>query len=505
MDMDKKLAFVHKQTKLALEHVQHFDTGGTTLGGPVTAGTNNAVGPAGILGAVGSVLGTNNNFQATGANIQQGTNAAQLNNAYTGAQGALGQATNQSNVLNNGLNQGVNSQNTLTNELTQESQGKGAAQQAAQSALNQNTGQNIAQQAALAALTRGAGANAGLIAQNAANTGAATQQTAVGQEATNQANNALAAQSQLGNLASTQVNQGTASTQLANQTQQGEQGILQNANTAANNAAVSQQSNINTTNAAVAAGNQNSNMNLLSGAGQAISSLGGGVAALFAKGGKVPEHLAHTAAIYHPHFAGGGMAWQNPQVDTGNINSGPAVNLPQFVPAFSKSPNPSKPSADPMPNMNSPSMQLNTSALPPVQELSPAAQDQASIGMMARGGKAKHFDQGGQTQNSTDSSPPEPNMQAAQEMQKGATERGTTLSQGWQNLKSGLGYKEGGKVPGKPKVAHDAYSNDTVKADLTPGEVVIDLNTLKDKGKLGQMARFVAKEIERKKAGRKLA
>jgi hypothetical protein len=41
---------------------------------------------------------------------------------------------------------------------------------------------------------------------------------------------------------------------------------------------------------------------------------------------------------------------------------------------------------------------------------------------------------------------PEPNKKNAQEMQKGATEGGTTLSQGWANLKSGLGYAEGGAV-----------------------------------------------------------
>ena len=64
--------------------------------------------------------------------------------------------------------------------------------------------------------------------------------------------------------------------------------------------------------------------------------------------------------------------------------------------------------------------------------------------------------------------------------------------------------EKGGKVPGKAKVAHDDYSNDTVSAKLSPGEVVIDLNTLKDPGKLGQMARFVAQNIERKKMGRKL-
>ena len=62
----------------------------------------------------------------------------------------------------------------------------------------------------------------------------------------------------------------------------------------------------------------------------------------------------------------------------------------------------------------------------------------------------------------------------------------------------------GGKVPGRPMINHDSFKNDVVDAKLSPGESVIDINTLRDKGKLGKMARFVAREIERKKAGRKL-
>ncbi len=64
--------------------------------------------------------------------------------------------------------------------------------------------------------------------------------------------------------------------------------------------------------------------------------------------------------------------------------------------------------------------------------------------------------------------------------------------------------KAGGKVPGKPKVNHNAYKNDIVSAKLSPGEVVIPLDVINDKGKLGQMARFIAANIERKRSGRSL-
>ncbi len=62
----------------------------------------------------------------------------------------------------------------------------------AQAALNQSTGQNVANQAALMAGQRGASQNVGLLARQAAQQGAATQQQAVGQGATLQAQQQLA-------------------------------------------------------------------------------------------------------------------------------------------------------------------------------------------------------------------------------------------------------------------------------------------------------------------------
>ncbi len=68
----------------------------------------------------------------------------------------------------------------------------------AQAMLNQQTGANVAQQAALMAGQRGAGANVGLMARQAAQQGAGIQQQAVGQGATMQANQSLGAIGQMG-------------------------------------------------------------------------------------------------------------------------------------------------------------------------------------------------------------------------------------------------------------------------------------------------------------------
>lgn len=300
MSHDKILSFLAQQTKQGL---QHFADGGTALSGPSSAGNVSAPqGPQGIMGAISNILGTNNNFQASSADIQKGTNAAQLNNAYNGVQGALGQQQNAlaqqeglTSTLTGQANQGANTQNNLTDLLTQRANGAGP--NPAQAQLNQNTGQNIQQQAALMAGQRGAGANAGLIARQNAQQGAATQQNSVGQAATMNANQQIAAQNQLQNLASTQVGQGqggvsalTGASNAFTGAQQGEQGILQNANTAANNAAVTMQSNINNVNSGVATGNQAQNNTILNDVGKGISSAAsfiGGPGGSKYKGGEV--------------------------------------------------------------------------------------------------------------------------------------------------------------------------------------------------------------------------
>lgn len=326
MDYAKKLDFVLKMTKHALDSIPHFDAGGTVLSGTTNTGVNNASPTGGLGGAIGGVFGTNNDFQASGAPIVAGTNVGQLNNAYTGAQGALNSATNQVNAVQPGVSTGVGSQNYLASTL--QNQIAGGGPNLAQATLNQNTGQNIAQAAALAAGTRGASTNAGLIAENAARQGAATQQSAISEAATLRQNQQLQAQQQLQTLAGTQVDQGNTAVNTANSAQQGEQNILQNANTSANNQQVTSQNNINSVNAQVAAGNQNSNQNVLSGIGSAVSSVGGLLS--LAHGGEVPDHIMTMAKIYHQHLADGGAVQ--------GILSDTPVNLPQYTGNLGKGP-----------------------------------------------------------------------------------------------------------------------------------------------------------------------
>ena len=164
------------------------------------------------MGFVKSLLGGKpGGFQA------QGPTQAQLNTSWDQQQAALKQ---QQDFIN-----AVTAQNGLTNQsnvfnqmqgLTGQFQNIAAGQgpNPAMAALNQATGANVANQAALMAGQRGAGANPALLARQAAMQGAQTQQQAVGQAATLQAQQQLAAlqalqqqQGMMGNLAGAQVNE----------------------------------------------------------------------------------------------------------------------------------------------------------------------------------------------------------------------------------------------------------------------------------------------------------
>lgn len=63
--------------------------------------------------------------------------------------------------------------------------------------------------------------------------------------------------------------------------------------------------------------------------------------------------------------------------------------------------------------------------------------------------------------------------------------------------------RSGGAVPGQAAVKGDSYKNDTVNAKLSPGELVVDRDTMGDKGPAGQAARFLAAVIQAKNRGGK--
>jgi hypothetical protein len=303
---------------------KYFDDGGAAIapnitpagvGGPGNPTNTNGTGIGGISNALG--------LNAQSANIQQGTNAAQLNNAYTGANNAINGQVALTNTLNPGVQTGVNTQNTVEQEALNEAAGAGPNPAATQ--LAQATGTNVANQAALAAGQRGGAANVGLMERQAAQTGAGTQQAAAGQAATLEAQQALAEQQAAAGIGAQQVAQGQGATTALNTAQQNEQGILQNANTSANNAAVSQQSNINNV-------NSSNNQGILGGIESGASSVLGAIG--LNKGGEVNPHGKHKLEFIHKmtklgmeHYDSGGSVPADPNnpssmgVPTGVLNA----------------------------------------------------------------------------------------------------------------------------------------------------------------------------------------
>ncbi len=309
----------------------------------------------GLIKSVGNLVGIGGEsddrgagFQAQTANIVQPSTAAQANQAYNQTQAGLSQQQQFINSLQ--AQNGIGNQQSVFNQQQQlaqalQNQAMGLGPNPAQDALNAATGTNVANQASLMAGQRGAGANAGLIARQAAQQGAATQQQAAGQSATMQAQQQSAAQQALQNqqqnlagLANQQVGQQANAITGYNQAAQGQQGQILGGIQGQNNANVSMVSNTNNANSGIAQQNANNTAKaqggLLNAAGSVASLVG------LAHGGEIPSHLYSMSEIYHPgSFKQGGeipgkakVKGDSPKNDTVVIKASPGeVMLPRSV------------------------------------------------------------------------------------------------------------------------------------------------------------------------------
>lgn len=245
---------------------------------------------------------------------------AQLKTAYNQTQESIKQqqdfvaALQQQNGLAN-QSSVFQQQQALSDQLQGVADGTGP--NPALAALNQATGQNVSNQAALMAGQRGASANTGLIARQAAQQGGNLQQQAVGQGATLQAQQQLGAMGQLqqqqanmGNLAGQQVGQTQAGLNAFNQATLGQQSNL-----------MGLQGNANSANANLAAQNQASQSNLignLAGAAGTAAGLYFGGPAGAAAGSQLGSSLgAASKGGAKPTFAQGGPVKAGPRSQLG--------------------------------------------------------------------------------------------------------------------------------------------------------------------------------------------
>lgn len=316
-------------------------------------------------------------------------------------------------------------QSELAGQLQNEAAGNGP--NPAQIQYQQNAQAIAQQQAALAAQNRAL--NPGLAARQSSNAAVQAGQTAAGGAAAQQAEQQIAAQQQMEGL-----------------TGQEQTGDLQAAGI----------------NAQVAQNNTNSVNNT---EGGLLNSVGGVLGSIFAKGGKVPDHISKMAAIYHPKKYAGGGSIQIP----GLPNFGNANNLPPPMknPISSMMSSSGGSMTAPSPNASLGSNPLGISGVSgtsaaPAMSSAPALGSSAGIGAPA----------------------------AAPGLGIGTLAADPEVA--------ALAMKAGGGVPGKAKVKGDSYKNDTVPALVSPGEEVIDRETMNDPGPIGKMARTVAAHINQK-------
>lgn len=433
-------------------------------------------GNGGILGQEGAA--------PTLANIQQATSIGDVQNAQKGVgnslqsqqqllealqkQGGLGMqntaANNQLGLANQlqgangvGVQQGAISGLQNTAGMYQNI-ANGTGPNPAQAMLNQATGQNVANQAALMAGQRGAGANVGLMARQAAQQGAATQQQAVGQGATMQANQQLNAlsglsgtQQAIGGMGSNLVNQqGTANNAYANQANQiaGQQIGATTANTQANlanqqqaqnalqgtnNAFVGSQTGVNAGNVDLSKANSAAKQGILGGVMNAAG-------AAFAEGGPV------------------GMA------DGGNMT-------PLMQPNMSVAPPPG-PSSDFGQFMN------NQAASPTnnIEESEKLTEDKNKYDYNTKGSDA---------------------------LKQGTSKLLGSLGAAAMAAKGGMA-KSGGAVKAKSSSQKaekegDSYKNDKIKAVLSEHEIVLPRSVTLSDDPVGNAAKFVQQALAKRK------
>jgi hypothetical protein len=232
------------------------------------------------------------NWEAGNVAVDKPTTVQQATQAYDNTQSGLNQQMAFLQALQ-GQN-GIQNQAGVFNQLQGVANGTGP--NPAQAMLNNATGQNVANQAALMAGQRGASANAGLIARQAAQQGANLQQQAVGQGASLQANQGLNALNTMGGIANQQVANQAQATGAYNQFAQGQQSNLLNGIGQQNNAAVAMQSNVNNANGSLAGVNAKSQNGLTGGILNGVSSALG---SLFAHGGEVNGPRSKVAIHLH--------------------------------------------------------------------------------------------------------------------------------------------------------------------------------------------------------------
>lgn len=504
-------------------------TGATTAGnaapiqGPASAqGAQNVPGlghlMTGLSGTLGYLFGSGKTANPNqGADIKQAATVEQANAAYENANNALAQQQAFVNAL--AAQGGIQNQSDVYNAYANLAQGYGP--NPAQNMLNQATANNVANQAALMAGQRGAGANAGLIARQAANQGANAQQNAIGQAATMGANQQLNALQNAGNIAGQQVgNQGTA-LNAYNQNQQSEQQTILNAIAAYNNANVAMQSNLNTANSNLAALNKDRGLlgNVIGSVGGIFGGYEGGRVPKMAYGGMTYEGQ-HNDALSNARQQSNMSATERPMTAESShmmSDNQSKLNIGQAKKAYEAISNLAEGGIAEYADNN------NDAQNAAKQQSEQLAHNEPEIQSASTNGKQKNvsgamkvlstvfsaLNEGGEVDKSANKTEPQSDFgqflklssqQSANKMAKGGKVP-ALLSPGEayvpphkvNEVAKGKDPRQAGEIiPGKAKVKGDSLKNDTVLAQLDEGGIVIPRSIMNSKNPAKEASKFVA-------------
>lgn len=514
-------------------------------------------------GGISGALGLTNNFQAGNPNITPGTNPEQLSTAYEGAQSGLNQTQNQANTLNPGVAQGAGAESALSGQLANEAAGTGPnpALSELNTATGQNINQTAAligsQRGAGANPTLAAeqAARAGASTQQGAISQAATLQAQQQLAAQQQQAQLAATQVNQGQNAVQGVNQ---QTQNEQNILQGANTAYNNANVSATGNANTTNASVAAGNqktnsgliGGIAGGLSSAASSLFAHGGIVKMDRGGNVLDAekrshisednFALPGRrypihdlpharnalarvsqygTPSEKAKVKAAVHKKYpsmgvqkkAEGGEIEQPQQTSSGGadvdcvsrpdtgwgavicradggsipgqqLSGGTGIQPLSFVGQWLNS-NVSNPGSPTTPGAPGASDVGSSQLQKQISGLAPDLSGLSGSGLSSFSDPASEIDSG-DTDSATKGFDP------------------TKLTQDRTMLAA-----KGGVLPGKPKVNHDDLKNDTIKAKvdgggearLTPGELVVDLNTLNDPGPVGKMARALRTHIQNKK------
>jgi hypothetical protein len=367
---------------------------------------------------------------------------------------------------------GLQNQSQVYNQYQNLAAGQGP--NPAQAMLNQATGQNVSNQAALMAGQRGAGSNVGLMARQAGQQGAQIQQQAAGQGASMQAQQALNAIGQAGGMANTMASNQIGQTNANVQAQQNEQNMLLNANQAQNNI----QGQLANT-------GMQGQQKVVGGLMNAAGLVGG-----LAEGGEVSGSAFGPQSMFGQFVTSGSPSTPS----FGGDNSGG-----QIGDKWGKKQKKQKTADDPMAG---------------AQDITPTS-DVPRIPAAAHGGQIKGVhkvniptatpflgeSKAGEMVRESDIHPNKMKEAKSEhhrvlgEMKAMPKPKIQGIAKGG-NVGSQL--KAGGHVPGQAQVKGNDYKNDTVKALLSPGEVVIPRSVMQGKDPVRGAAEFVRSVMAKK-------